>query len=87
MDTRWNWESVFIVVVILLIIVAFAGMATESKRWEEFKAAHECKVVGKMDGEIFNTVGFSANGQMTVGVGSTSGKTGWACNDGITYWK
>ena len=74
------------------IILAILGLVIKAgyedqKRWDAFKTAHNCQIVGKMDGETFNTFGVSGNGQMTVGVGSTSSKTGWKCDDGITYWK
>ena len=62
-------------------------MIHNQAEWERFSAAHECKVVGKMSGDVFNTVSVGGNGQVSVGVGSTSSKTGYACNDGVTYWR
>lgn len=59
------------------------AVIAEAREWETFRAAHECKIVGKMSGDVFNT--FDAKGN--VGIGFTSGKTGWSCNDGVTYWK
>ena len=70
-----------------LLVGLVALTIHESNKWEEFKVAHKCKVVGKMSGDVFNTFGVGANGQLSVGIGATSGKTGWACDDGMTYWK
>jgi hypothetical protein len=36
-----------------------------------------------MRGETITTIDFNGN----VGIGSTSGKTGWLCDDGITYYR
>jgi len=74
------------------LIFAVIGIATwsvisESADWEEFKTAHACKVTAKVSGDTFNTYGVGANGQMTIGVGSTPSKTGWTCDDGITYFR
>lgn len=59
----------------------------DHKSWEAFASTHNCKKVGYIRGDVFNTVGVGANGQMTVGIGSTPGKTGWHCDDGMTYWR
>lgn len=77
-------------VLIGIFLAAFAVFAigiwaliVDATNWETFKVAHECKIVGKMHGEMINT--FDAKGN--IGIGFTSGKTGWACNDGVTYWR
>lgn len=40
-----------------------------------------------MSGSTFNTVGVGSNGGVSVGIGSTPDKTGYQCNDGVTYWR
>lgn len=72
--------------------VAILGLMVVStyknaQRWEMFKAAHNCKPVARIKGDVFNTFGVDSRGQMTVGIGSTPDKTGWACDDGITYYR
>lgn len=70
------------------VSIVFMGLSVwalvaDANAWEAFKAAHDCKIVGQMSGDVFNT--FDAKGN--VGIGFTSGKTGWSCNDGVTYWR
>lgn len=67
-------------------LLIFAVMR-DARQWEEFRAAHACKVVAHINGDVFNTVGVSGNGQVSVGIGSTPNKTGWLCDDGITYFR
>ena len=74
------WIGVAIVAVLAL---AFISMYAKAKKWHAFRAAHNCKVVGHIRGEAFNT--FSSNG--SVGVGFTGDKTGWLCDDGVTYYR
>lgn len=64
-----------------------AAMVKEHKHWQQFKADHHCKVVAQVSGDVFTTVGIGSNGQVTTGVGSTGSKTGWLCDDGVTYYR
>lgn len=72
---------------VVLVVIMFALALHESSEWEKFKVEHKCRVVAKIDGEVFNTFGVDSNGMPTVGIGSTSSKTGWLCDDGVTYYK
>lgn len=76
-------------IVLLIALVILMGVASfhEHKRWEAFKVAHACKVVGQMDGELVTGIGSSGGGNAVMTVGSTSDKLGWLCDDGVTYWK
>lgn len=74
-------------IAIALIGLLITAVVIDSKRWEEFSAAHKCKVVGKMQGDVNPGVGIGANGQATAIVTTTSSKTGWLCDDGVTYWR
>lgn len=77
-------ESILAVIffaVFALFAIGVWALVVDARDWEAFKVAHECKIVGKMHGEMINT--FDAKGN--IGIGFTSGKTGWACNDGVTY--
>lgn len=75
------------VLVVVLVALAIVGGVHSADEWRDFKAKHNCVIVGKMDGDVFNTFGVSGNGQIAVGIGSTPSKTGWKCDDGVTYWK
>jgi len=93
----WNdgWSGrlvlVFLIFLVLLIPVVIYGSVKEQERWEEFSAAHACKKVSEMSGSTQTGVGFgmTANGQMgtVVTTTSTPSKTGWLCEDGVTYWR
>lgn len=71
---------------VLIPIMAYWAFE-EQKQWEAFLVEHNCKVVAKVDGDIFNTIAFDTKGNPVIGIGSTPGKTGWLCDDGITYYK
>lgn len=77
---------VAIVVWIALIAVLLWLSVQEARRWEAFKVAHHCKVVGEQ--QATTSVGFapSGNGVTTVIV-TDGGKTGWLCDNGVTYWR
>lgn len=77
---------------LMLLIVAFivlygVALYQDGVRWEEFKVAHKCKVVGRMRGDLLTTVVPNSNGGVGVGVTATPEKTGWLCDDGVTYWR
>jgi hypothetical protein len=59
----------------------------EAEQWKAFAAAHECKVVGRMSGDVLTGFGGSAGGQAVVTTSTTPSKTGYLCNDGVTYWR
>lgn len=66
-----------------LIALCINGMYAEEARWAEFAAAHDCKVTGRMSGDVVS--GTSSNGSVIVA--STPDKTAYTCNDGVTYWR
>lgn len=74
-----------------LISLGIWAAVEEQKEWEVFAATHECKVVGHMSGSTQTGVGYgmTANRQFGTMVTTTStpSKTGYLCNDGMTYWR
>lgn len=58
----------------------FALAAYEHKKWEEFAATHDCKVIGKIAG--YHTYGYYNGKYQTYYV---PGKTTYRCNDGVDY--
>lgn len=67
------------------------AMVTEAQEWQAFAASHNCHVTGRVRGDVFTTVApvISSNGSagVAVGIGSTPDKTGYLCDDGVTYWR
>lgn len=80
--------SVFFV---LLIPAMIYSSIKEAEDWAAFSAAHACKKVGEISGSTQTGVGFgmTTNGQMgtVVTTSRTPSKTGWLCDDGVTYWR
>jgi hypothetical protein len=78
---------------ILWLALGFAFMLLislavyEIRLWDEFREKHKCRVVAHVSGDVINTFGVGANGQVVVGIGVTPSKTGWLCDDGKTYYR
>lgn len=80
-------EKLIVGVGIAAIIGCIWLSIEEHKQWEEFKAAHACKIVAKVRGEVLTTVGSDSKGNAIIGTTTTADKTGWLCDDGITYYR
>lgn len=88
MSFKDDWPIISIVAAMVGILIALVASGIhETRQWEAYRVAHKCVVVAHIDGDVFNTVGTGSNGQVVIGIGSTSDKTGWKCDDGITYYK
>lgn len=93
----WNdgWPGklllALIVFLLLLIPAVIYGTIQEAKQWDAFSVAHSCKKVGHVTGSVQTGVGYgiAGNGQFgaVVTTSSTPDKTGWLCDDGVTYWR
>lgn len=77
----------FVVTLVASGVVLVMALANEGRKWEQFKTEHNCKVVAKISGDVFTTTSVGANGQVQFGLGSTPDKTGWLCDDGVTYYR
>lgn len=73
-----------IIIVALLALGVWAAMH-DANEWKQFSVEHHCKVVGHMSGST--AVGPSTGGKGGVAVVFVPGKTGYACDDGQTYWR
>ena len=90
-----GWPGRIFLLVLLgcaaLIPLTIYAAFKEARAWATFASEHDCKVVGQMSGSTSTGtgVGVMANGQVgTVTTTSTTpDKTGYACNDGVTYWR
>ena len=78
------------VVVGVLVLMLYA-VHQDAVEWKEFAAEHSCKVVGRVSGSTGTGFGTTvgANGQIGFGptIVSVPGKTGYQCDDGVTYWR
>lgn len=81
-------SGVIILLVSLTALGVYAGIE-EGKAWAAFSASHDCKIVGKTKSTVSTSTGMSMSGNGGLVVVNTvnPGKTGWECNDGITYWR
>lgn len=75
----------------LLLLLTIQGTIINLRQWDQFKSEHQCKIVSKVSGSLSTAVGPMAgsNGQMGIAVMPVidDDKTGYLCDDGITYWR
>lgn len=83
---EWFIPTVVCVCIAILGVAIYAGV-TDYREWERFKRTRHCKVVTKISGDVFNTVGTDFKGNINIGIASTPDKTGWLCDDGVTYYR
>lgn len=86
--------KLLLALIVLCVISIPFGIYTpiqEQKEWEKFYVEHNCKKVGHMRGDtqIGTGVGVTANGNVgtVITTTSTPDKDGYACDDGVTYWR
>lgn len=92
---RYNTELWIIGFLVLAIVglawLAIAAAIAEEEQWQAFSAEHDCVKVGHVAGDTHTGVGYgmTANGQFgtIVTTSTTPDKTGWKCDDGVTYWR
>lgn len=89
---KFDWIAGLLVVTIAFGFVGALALARsaaeeDARHWRDFSAEHNCKQVTKIEGTVSNSYGFDSNGNMTVGIVSTPPKTGWLCDDGVTYYR
>lgn len=81
-------EITIISVLIGLLFWFLIHTATkEQEKWNKFADTHNCKVVGKISGSTGVGYGVTSNGSMGTVITSIPGKTGYQCDDGVTYWR
>ncbi len=80
-------------VLVSAAIIVTAVRVSKDRRaaWEAFKVEHHCKITDKMAGDVDINVGMAlnTNGDLSpvMIVDDTPSRTGWLCDDGVTYWK
>lgn len=86
-----DWENLLLgglisVLISLIVLTCYLGSKAEHE-WQEFKATHECKIVGQKEGQTSTGFAATASGNGAIVTTTTPGQTGWLCSDGITYWR
>jgi len=76
-------EKLVIVAIVLGLVAAAVAVVEEDNRWKDFKYTHNCKVVSKESDSIGTQVGSDGK----IGTVVIYGKTGYLCDDGITYYR
>lgn len=84
---EWFIAGVGIAMVVVGCWIIYFVAEHEARAWQQFSAEQHCRVVGKMAGDMVVGTGLTANGQVTTTVGFTGDKTGYICDDGVTYWR
>lgn len=88
----WNddWAGKICIVFLagFILITPFACVASieEQLEWDAFAKTH-CKVVGRMASSTGSGIGITGGGNAALVVTTTPEKTGYLCDDGITYWR
>lgn len=83
--SKTEWAAVL--TILGLLALCFYGLYLGEKEWEQFRVEHNCKIVGKQSSTVAPGVGVSGNGNAVSTVTVIPGKTGYLCDDGITYWR
>ena len=77
----------FVVIGTILVAGLLYVLIEEANTWKRFKEEHHCKTTAYIAPDMSVGVGPSSNGGAAVVVVSQHGKTGWLCDDGITYYR
>jgi hypothetical protein len=88
-------EFLLLITLSLLAVIVITSLLTDAddnEKWETFKRTHSCKVIVRISGDTQLGIGYgiAVNGQQMVIVltpNTTPDKTGWICDDGVTYWR
>lgn len=79
------------VLCVLLMSLGTCGLIEEAAAWKQFRSAHACKIVGHVSASTQTGVGIGVTPNAQIGpvvtTSVTPGKTGWLCDDGVTYWR
>lgn len=76
-----------VVGLIVLFVVTVFKVRQQNREWAEFKVKHSCKIVAKINGSVTTSAGISSSGNVVTTPIVIPSKTGWLCDDGITYFR
>lgn len=80
-------EKLLIAAILLCLGAAGYAAYREATWWKKFQAEHNCKPVAHIKGATSIGVGVGSNGSVTVIPITEPDRTGWLCDDGITYYR
>lgn len=90
-QTMFDTDKIIVVIIVGVIIALTAAMvmgaSDERSQWEAFSASHSCKIVSKTTGNTLLSPVFSGKGGVGLATTYVPGKTGYLCNDGVTYYR
>jgi hypothetical protein len=77
-----------VAILVALVLSAYFGIQ-EAQKWNQFKQEHNCQVVSKISGSTSTGLApvIGGNGGVAMVSTYTPGKTGWLCDDGVTYYR
>lgn len=81
------WEILAIIGLAILIITGLYYCAKDEEDWQQFKIDHHCKIVAHIEGGLTPGIGSSLSGKLVVTSNFEPNKTGYLCDDGITYYR
>ena len=81
-------KAILAVVAIALLLIPLGIYAEwqNVQAWDSYRVDHNCKVVGKTSPTVGVGVTTGPN-QIGPVILTSPGKTGWQCDDGVTYWR
>lgn len=83
-----NW---FLGILVALCLAAMVGgihqSLQEKREWEQYMVDHNCQVVGRKASTTSSGMGITPSGNVAMVVVDNPAQTGFACDDGITYWR
>lgn len=72
---------------LVLTAGAFYAIWNSENDWERFQIEHNCKKISHIEGDVINSSVLNANGSVSNAVTVTPDKTGFLCDDGVTYYR
>jgi hypothetical protein len=93
MNEDWIGRSLLLLFAALFLSIPAAIYfdILDQKEWDKFYAGHDCKIVGHVKGGVLigNGIGVTYGGKVGSVITTTiePDKNGYACNDGVTYWR
>ena len=94
-DIRDGWNEgwpcrlaiITVTVIVLSVPLLVWAAIVEDREWEKFKVDHKCRIVSYQPSTSSTGTGLSPKGEITTVVVTTPDKTGWLCDDGVTYYR
>ncbi|WP_084596120.1 ADP-ribosylglycohydrolase family protein [Pseudomonas massiliensis] len=84
-DTKIRNLMLLGVAAALVGLVWYLDAANE--RWKAFAEQHHCRKVGEVSPDVSTGVAVTMSGQLAHVTTFDPGKTGYQCDDGVTYWR